>query len=415
MQIDLVPELPPSGGYENIVTTMDVFSLYLFAYPTSNQDAKTIAKVLINIMTKHAYLPTTLISDKGTAFMPHVIKEVAGVLGITLKHATTKHAQTIGLLERSHASIKQALKVETGERRPLWHKYVNIAVLNYNTSYHTSIGCEPSRVLHGRITYNVLDLKLGIRPQQQPIPTSQMAQEVLEQTEMIHQDVRKNALQAYINYKAYYDKKANAWKLKEADYVYVLQPKADHQGSKILFTEFRWIGPYIIEKVLPNKNYLVRKIGTNKTQVLYRMRMRQFRPRQPPADIPVKPQEYKSDIEVSLNHDDLYARAWEYDYEQPIFDAENSNTAPPNPQEIPVQSDFSTVEMRNTPGNTHECSPEIFPYTDGVSDVTDTYPHMEPDVESSSEQPRNSPINPRSSKYNLRHNPKPNCNDDYRF
>ena len=65
MQIVLVPGLPPSGGYENIVTAMDVFSRYLFAYPTSNQDATTIAKVIINIMTKHAYLPTTLISDKG--------------------------------------------------------------------------------------------------------------------------------------------------------------------------------------------------------------------------------------------------------------------------------------------------------------------------------------------------------------
>ena len=64
MQIDLVPELPPPGGYENIVTAMDAFSRYLFAYPTSNQDANTIAKVLI--MTKHAYLPTMLISDKGT-------------------------------------------------------------------------------------------------------------------------------------------------------------------------------------------------------------------------------------------------------------------------------------------------------------------------------------------------------------
>ena len=116
MQIDLVPELPPSGGYENIVTAIYVFSRYLFAYPTSNQDAKTIAKVLINIMTKHAYLPTTLVSDKGTAFMSQVIKEVTDVLGITLKHATTKHAQTIGLLERSHASIKQILKIETGER-----------------------------------------------------------------------------------------------------------------------------------------------------------------------------------------------------------------------------------------------------------------------------------------------------------
>ena len=145
------------------------------------------------------------------------------------------------------------------------------------------------------------------------------------------------------------------------------------------------------------------------------MRMRQFTPRQPPADITVKPQEYKSDPEVSLYHDDLYARAWEYDFEQPISDAENDNAVTPNQREIPVQSDFSTEEMRNTQGNTHECSPEILPPTDETSDVTDTYTHMEPDVGTGSEQQRNSPSNPSSSKYNLRHNPKPNCNDDYRY
>ena len=143
MQVDLVPGLPPSGGYENIVRAMDVFSRYLFAYPTSNQDAKTVAKVIINIMTKRAYLPRTLLSDKGTAyFTSYVNKEVAGVRGITLKHATTKYAQIIGLLERSHASTKQALKIETGEWRSLWPKYVTIAVLNYITSYHSSIGCD---------------------------------------------------------------------------------------------------------------------------------------------------------------------------------------------------------------------------------------------------------------------------------
>ena len=177
-----------------------------------------------------------------------MIKEVAGVLGITLKHATTKHAQTIGLLERSHASIKQTLKIETGEWRSLWHKYVSIAVLNYNTSYHTSIGCEPSRVFHGRIPYNIFDLKMGVRPQNTSSPDSEIAQDVLEQTGMIFQDVRRNAMQAYIKYKAYYDKKSNASKLKQSDYVYILQPKADHQGSKLPFTDYRWIGPYIIEK-----------------------------------------------------------------------------------------------------------------------------------------------------------------------
>ena len=147
---------------------------------------------------------------------------------------------------------------------------------------------------------------------------------------MIHQDARMNIMQAFIKYKAYIDKKANASKLKEADYVYILQPKADHQGSKIAFTEFRWIGPYFIEKLLPNNNYLVQKVGINKTQVLHRMRTRQFTPRQPPADITVMTQEYKSDPEVSLNHDDLYASAWEYDFEQPVFDAENDNEAPTN-------------------------------------------------------------------------------------
>ena len=69
---------------------------------------------------------------------------------------------------------------------------------------------------------------MGIHPQQQPIPTSQIAKDVLEQTEMMHQGARNNTMQAYIKYKAFYDEKANASKLKEADLVYILQPKADH-------------------------------------------------------------------------------------------------------------------------------------------------------------------------------------------
>ena len=81
----MVPELPPSGDYQNITTVMDVFSRNLFAYPTRNQDAKTVARVIINIMTQHAYLPTLNISHKGAAVVSQVIKEVADVLGITLK------------------------------------------------------------------------------------------------------------------------------------------------------------------------------------------------------------------------------------------------------------------------------------------------------------------------------------------
>ena len=111
-------------------------------------------------MTKQAYLRTALLSNKGSAFVSHLIKEVAGVLGNILKHATTKHSQTIELLKRSPAPIKQVVKIETGEQRSLWHKYVSIVVLNYSASYHASIGFEPSRDFQGGTPNNNFYIKM---------------------------------------------------------------------------------------------------------------------------------------------------------------------------------------------------------------------------------------------------------------
>ena len=124
------------------------------------------------------------------------------------------------------------------------------------------------------------------------------------------------------------------------------------------------------------------------------MLRRQFTPCQPPADIQITPQEYKPDPEVSLKDDDLYARAWECENEQPIFNAENKNATPPSSTGIPVRSDIPTEEMWNTPGTAQECSLEIFPQTEELCDVTDLYPAMEPDVDTSLEQPNSSPTTP---------------------
>ena len=274
MQIDLLPNLPPSGGYENVLTAIDVFSRYLFAYPLTDASAINVAKALIDIMTKHAYLPTTLITDKGTAFTSTIIAEITQILGITLKCATTKPPQTFGKLERVHAS----LKCLAGEYRLQWHKYFPLAVLNHNTSYHASIGCEPTRVFHGRVPYNILDHKLENNPNKQVNPTTEFAEEIQNRTKILIDKTKQNIMQSYIKYKEYYDRKAKAAPLKENDYCFVLQLKADHQGSKIPFRDYRWVGPFIVQKALPNENYIVRRINTNKTQILHRIRLKKFVP-----------------------------------------------------------------------------------------------------------------------------------------
>ena len=59
------------------------------------------------------------------------------------------------------------------------------------------------------------------------------------------------------------------------------------------------------------------------------MRLRQLTPRQPLSDIPLTQREWQPDPEVVITHDDLYARAWECEYDEPIFDSDYNNLAPP--------------------------------------------------------------------------------------
>ena len=104
---------------------------------------------------------------------------------------------------------------------------------------------------------------MDIRPLKTPTPDSKLAEDVLTQAEMIFQGVHTNTMQAYIKYKAYYDKKHNASKLKEGESMYILQPIANYQGGKIVFTGFWCIGSHFVEKALTINNCLVRKVGTS--------------------------------------------------------------------------------------------------------------------------------------------------------
>ena len=479
MQIDLLPNLPPSGGYENILTAIDVFSRYLFAYPLTDASAINVAKALIDIMTKHSYLPTTLITDKGTAFTSTIIAEVTQILGITLKCATTKHPQTIGKLERTHASLKTNLIMACGEYRRQWHKYLPLAVLNHNTSYHASIGCEPTRVFHGRIPFNILDHKLGNNPNEQINPTTEFAEEIQNRTKILIDKTKQNIMQSYIKYKEYYDRKAKAAPLKENDYCFVLQTKADHQGSKIPFRDYRWVGPFVVQKILPNENYIVRRINTNKTQILHRIRLKKFVPNQPLEDN-FREQQLQPDEEIVIPQDDLYVITWETDFGEQLVTRGNETipTSMPNGEwpnaaetntndETENEADYiitrevtnndNAVQSRNdhlnvdvternestavteneesdwpnpavSPKNREKSLPNTAdrPENDekfserNLTNENDTqnYPNRGDDIivpEISESDARNESLSPRGGKYNLRPNPNPNYSEDFRY
>ena len=403
-QMDIVPFDDPSGGYNAVITAMDVFSRYLFAYSVTRIDTRTVTRVLIDIITGHSYLPTTIITDKGTQFVAESMQQITTALGIQLRLATTKHAQTIGILERSHASLKESLKIMTGEMRTMWHQFLPMASLNYNTSYHTSLGCQPSRVFHERVPYNVLDLKYGLKTQN-PAPTnSEIAEGVLRQTKEIVEQTQQSLMQAYVRHKLYYDKKASANPLVVNDYCCAMHPKAHSQSTKLPFRDYLWTGPYIVVKTLPNNNYSVRKLQTNLTKILHRIRLRPFKSTHKLLDISTPLKDFQQDNEVIIQHDDLYALAWQELYQKDPTHLGNSPS--PEPNLIPPNPETADETIH----------PDPMPEPENISNhPEDQADDLTLDIANEPEDPVPTHKSPRKSKYNLRQNPTSNWKPDFAY
>ena len=224
-----------------------------------------------------------------------------------------------------------------------------LAVLNHNTSYHASIGCEPTRVFHGRIPYNILDHKLGNNPNEQVNPTTEFAEEIQNRTKILIDKTKQYIMQSYIKYKKYYDRKAKAAPLKENDYCFVLQPKADHQGSKISFRDYRWVGSLIVQKVLPNEIYIVRRINTNMTQILHRIRLKKFVPNQQLEDN-FREQRLQPDEEIVIPQDGLHIIMWKTDFGEQIITLGHD----PIPTSLPHGERPSAAETNSSDANENE-------------------------------------------------------------
>ena len=139
---------------------------------------------------------------------------------------------------------------------------------------------------------------------------------------------KKNIMQSYFKYKAHFDRKAEGAPLETTDYCYILNPKADTQATKIPFREFKWCGPYKVEKVLPNNNYIVWKLGTKKKQLLHRIGLRKFTQQAPLAVIFVRETDWQIDDQMLIANKDLYAQPWNTRFGSNPFDVGPSEYSP---------------------------------------------------------------------------------------
>ena len=82
--------------------------------------------------------------------------------------------------------------------------------------------------------------------------------------------------------------------------------------------------PIVVQKVLSNDNYIVRRLNTNKTQILHRIRLKKFVPNTPLED-KYSGGKLQPDEEIVIPQDDLYTISWEIDCDYELFETRKTN------------------------------------------------------------------------------------------
>ena len=85
---------------------MDYLTKWVEAFPTGDQQASTIASLLVeHIICRHG-VPEELLSDRGSNFLSDLILELCSLLGIRKINTSGYHPQTDGLVEKFISTLQ---------------------------------------------------------------------------------------------------------------------------------------------------------------------------------------------------------------------------------------------------------------------------------------------------------------------
>ena len=109
----------------------------------------------------------------------------------------------MGAIERAHASHKRVLKVSENSMGTDWLKSVDYATFCHNTSYHSSIGCTPSLIFHGRHPLTPIDLRFRADQIAEMKPKYDLSVAIQDKVSKLHQEARSNVCEAYYKYRVW--------------------------------------------------------------------------------------------------------------------------------------------------------------------------------------------------------------------
>ncbi len=209
------------GGIENVLVVTDHFSRFAQAYPTKDQKARTVAKVLWRNFLCRFGFPAKLHADQGRNFESAVVKELCRITGITKSHTSPYHPQGNGTTERFNRTLMDMLGTLDPQEKSRWHEHVDAMTHAYNCTRHDSTGYTPYFLMYGRHPRLPIDLVLGPPESAEPCEYSEYVQALVDCLNDAYDKANQMSRHVKEQQKKQYDRKAKPQEYKSGDRVLV--------------------------------------------------------------------------------------------------------------------------------------------------------------------------------------------------
>lgn len=273
--IDVAGPFPTTDdGNKFILVAMDYFSKWVEAYALPNQEAVTVADVLVKNLVSRFGVPLELHSDQGRNFESAVFTRMCDTLGIKKTRTTPLHPQSDGMVERMNRTMGRYLSKVVSDHQRDWDQYLHLFLLAYRSSVHESTGHSPANILFGRELRLPCDLQFGIRPEEE-LADDDYVTNLRRRMNGIHEEVRSNLQEASERMKERYDVKAEKGGYHPGDLVWLHNPKRRRGYSPKL--QSSWEGPYEVITRLNDVVYRIKMQPKGKPRIIHFNRLAPFK------------------------------------------------------------------------------------------------------------------------------------------
>ena len=244
--MDVLGPLPTSRrGNKFILVVVDRFTKWPECRAMPNQTAARVAECFLQTVVCRHGLPESVQTDLGSNFTSSLFQEVGKLLGMKHKFSTSYHPASQGICERMNRTLLGLLKAYVSSDQKDWCSYLDLVLLAYRTSVHSSSNFTPFQLVYGREA----NLPSSFLVPKQDLPEQELGDfsyNLSIKLTKIRELAAKHMEKASLQQKTQKDKRAHPSQVKPGDQVHVYVPHSTPGTSPKLAS--CWPGPYLVLK-----------------------------------------------------------------------------------------------------------------------------------------------------------------------